>query len=89
MDFKTHLYQPNRRSMVRFLSGMISYLGLAFHPDNYAEEYVRLGETDEQVFTEEECKIINENLKMAHGFFGEAIYDQSNMIVRYLNIMNR
>jgi elongation factor P hydroxylase len=61
---------------------MDKYLGFAFHPDTYAEEYIRFSrEGDEdKIFTLAEADIINENLKMAHGHFGEAIYDLCNMI---------
>ena len=90
MNHRNHLYQPNSRSMRRFLASMIAELGLAFHPDNYAEEYIKFDNKGEEVkiYTEEECKIINENLKTAHGFYCEAIYDQSIVIWNALKVIN-
>lgn len=90
MNHRNHLYLPNARSMRRFLASMIAELGLAFHPDNYAEEYIKFGEGGEEIriYTDEECSMINENLKIAHGFYGEAIYDQSIVIWNALKLIN-
>lgn len=82
MYFKDHECKASQRSVTKFLVEMIAVLGLAFHPDNEAEEYIFLDGNDTPVFTPEEREIINKNLKTAHHVFGEAIYDKCNMLIR-------
>lgn len=48
--------------------------GLLFNPDDRPEDIVVIG-TDELVFTEQECVVLNESLSQLFDHHGDKVYD--------------
>jgi hypothetical protein len=68
----------NKSKAVYYLTDIIRFLGLAFHPDNPASEYTE--QSGKQTFTPEECKVIDKNLNTVHEQLGERVYTISMYI---------
>lgn len=79
-EFCQKLFEKNDEEMKACLQSMIDYLGYGFHPDNDACDYVHPN-GGEEIFTKEECSFFDRNLARLFEFYGEAVYDMSNMLL--------